>query len=983
MTLRLAWVGWAAVCVLFPSTARAQYRVGSQEITQDTRIEGRREKPQGPRVVVLGRDSVVRVKSPLEHPITLTIDTDVLVVEPNVVIDGQGQQGAPGAPGADRGDQWTSGGAFDATREWEAAGSEVDRGGAGGPGNPGGPGATLIIHYDSRVEGAQNLRVLVGGGAGGSGGPGGRGRLLINGADGRRKYGPQGFSGPPGTPGPAGRFEMADMGPAPVPYSVTISGGVSEGAYEAGYNWAFLKHLKAHRPDVERPPGAPPATFLAAASGASAGTINAILSAVAWCQDDTADHADSAEDNLFRDAWLPVGMSSLLPAPRESCEDYRKRAEDPDAVDCSQSKQAYLPDDGLLTRRALKAVEKKLASRIAEGHFRRCNIPIGFTLTKKHPETLVGGAQIPFARTAVVLSAKADGPGPLRFVDATRGEDEVARYLHARGQGGTREVAFSDVLDLIEASSAFPFAFGPKAIPHCVSAGATGPGCPKDEAIVSDLFLDGGVYDNVPLGLANSLLALQDGAASSSTTRFLLVDPDARRHWPLSAELERERRGLSNLQSFVGDFVSIARKYENQALFRYRLGVRSEHPAPPITFSSRYMPIFGENLAGFGAFFARLFREYDYYVGVYDALYDRARSECQWAHRDDGTLTDSEQEAGCYARRLALAANVIEAGPTPGTAGSLIRALLDEELQTWLDVGARARVLDGDIGNGLSLRAWLANKAVPSRYEALVRIQARWAADWTLAARSGHDGVDKFNAEHSFAKLVESVSDALGQDQSVGSSDRRYLLAPLWETDDALLKLAARLNDVEEADQSKSGKQIADSAEFAISSEIAVRSHGLDLDPSSIPDRDITWARGFAHAAPFQVVGSSRVLDVGWRPTYAVHRRLALVVPLSPLEVENRVGGFHVGGGLLLRPFSNVFGFVLPGFEASVRYSHTWRAMDDGAIGAEFAVYLLGNNLRVGASLRDVTQTPAWSNVRLTFGVANFNGLLYWLTRLF
>ncbi|MDQ7046421.1 MAG: patatin-like phospholipase family protein, partial [Sulfurovum sp.] len=53
-------------------------------------------------------------------------------------------------------------------------------------------------------------------------------------------------------------------------FSMVISGGVSLGAYEAGYNWAMIKMLKKAK-SVE--------PELHSVAGASAGSINALLSA--------------------------------------------------------------------------------------------------------------------------------------------------------------------------------------------------------------------------------------------------------------------------------------------------------------------------------------------------------------------------------------------------------------------------------------------------------------------------------------------------------------------------------------------------------------------------------------------------------------------------------------------------------------------------------------------------------------------------------
>jgi len=85
-------------------------------------------------------------------------------------------------------------------------------------------------------------------------------------------------------------------------FSLIISGGISLGAYEAGYNWALLKymgHLKHHtkNPNVD----------LKSIAGASAGAINTLMSAMAWCRSkeefDTNNHI---EQNLFHDMWTDV-----------------------------------------------------------------------------------------------------------------------------------------------------------------------------------------------------------------------------------------------------------------------------------------------------------------------------------------------------------------------------------------------------------------------------------------------------------------------------------------------------------------------------------------------------------------------------------------------------------------------------------------------------------------------------------------------------
>ena len=58
---------------------------------------------------------------------------------------------------------------------------------------------------------------------------------------------------------------------------MVISGGVSLGAYESGYNWAMIKMLNKVRVN-----GKLVEPDLRSVAGASAGSINALLSAMYW-----------------------------------------------------------------------------------------------------------------------------------------------------------------------------------------------------------------------------------------------------------------------------------------------------------------------------------------------------------------------------------------------------------------------------------------------------------------------------------------------------------------------------------------------------------------------------------------------------------------------------------------------------------------------------------------------------------------------------
>ena len=88
--------------------------------------------------------------------------------------------------------------------------------------------------------------------------------------------------------------------------AMVISGGVSLGAYEAGYNWALIKMLRTlslHSTKI-RPQ-------LKSLAGASAGSINALLSGIYWCQKESSNLHNSVDDNLFHSIWTGIDITEF------------------------------------------------------------------------------------------------------------------------------------------------------------------------------------------------------------------------------------------------------------------------------------------------------------------------------------------------------------------------------------------------------------------------------------------------------------------------------------------------------------------------------------------------------------------------------------------------------------------------------------------------------------------------------------------------
>lgn len=356
------------------------------------------------------------------------------------------------------------------------------------------------------------------------------------------------------------------------PHALVISGGVSLGAYEAGLNWGLLAVMrfsasrKVKFGDRWRPE-------LTAVTGASAGSINAVLSALAWC----AKSPGTIEDNLFHHTWMALDLAQLMPNAR-----------------------AYDDTDALLSRGAMDEPIRRLECRLKQVGYdpksgtcstvpyplrSGCKVPIGVMVSRIRPAvTEVAGLAAPSQRFVVPLLLSIV-KGKARFtvhqVDTTNPLIGNVIYLPVDDDG---EVSEAQVFELLKASSAFPLAFGPLPLDYCllrsdrgrVDTAATGR-CMPGWGPHRSYFVDGGVFDNVPLGVAQSLaegsLTAEGGdAVHLPRVHYLYLDPGRRRAGVVHGDAERAAEGAIGLRAqlgFLGGFVETARNYELQAVLRF------------------------------------------------------------------------------------------------------------------------------------------------------------------------------------------------------------------------------------------------------------------------------------------------------------------------------------------------------------------------------------------------------------------------------
>ncbi|HEU0015318.1 MAG TPA: patatin-like phospholipase family protein [Longimicrobium sp.] len=432
---------------------------------------------------------------------------------------------------------------------------------------------------------------------------------------------------------------------------LSISGGISLGSYQAGVNYGLLEMYRHAAYDtVFRRRYRIPSYRLRAVTGASAGNINTLLWAIEACTDlrsaDGTYRSPDPDSSLFWRVWLNIGWNRLF------------------TMDS--------PELALLDRTVLieGVAEPVLRERIQDPRLREgCEVPAGITLTRIEPDTLkLQGLGIVTQRhvTAFVVAVDSGGApqgSRIRFRQVAGIADDDQHFgILVRLQPHDGDVPLDSLLAAVKASASFPIAFAP------VTLDVYYPSRRKSE---THAFADGGAFDNNPVGLARNLYQLEK---DPRTLDILYVNPARYR-----GDLETGRHvegdttptgGLAAVLALLQGAVPTARQYELQLLARER-AARDEFDAlvkklvafvprerqdsahraaqeagvagqrERLRLSSRAYPVFGEHLGYFAGFLARPGREFDFYVGMYDALYmalwehtcrdasdDRARREC-------------------------------------------------------------------------------------------------------------------------------------------------------------------------------------------------------------------------------------------------------------------------------------------------------------------------------------------------------------------
>ena len=367
--------------------------------------------------------------------------------------------------------------------------------------------------------------------------------------------------------------------PPKYPTLTTISGGVSLGAYEAGFMFYLIEANKKNQ-----------IVSLPVFTGASAGAINSLLSAIQQCQNPISDY----EDSVFWKFWIPIGFNTLT----------QKYSSSPHALFSHD-----VIDDRI-------AEIKRVAKSMRPGF---CKSYLAFTLTRKEPVSvqLSRHLRIPkFSETVYLRFQNSPGSSRTGIKNIQLQDSHASQILLPFTGDFDRD--FDQVVNAISASAAFPMAFEPVPVSYCEKTSTEDLSCNNSNTKTS-LFVDGGIYDNQPLKAAAQIAQ----GRFSKKAPILLIDPVLYDFYrPTESEQGKDSVATSetgkSLLSYLGglghSLVLSARKAQVIRLVDDlpRFSNRIQH-------STSELPLNGSSLYAFMGFFEEDFRKNDFIYGMHDA----------------------------------------------------------------------------------------------------------------------------------------------------------------------------------------------------------------------------------------------------------------------------------------------------------------------------------------------------------------------------
>jgi len=402
--------------------------------------------------------------------------------------------------------------------------------------------------------------------------------------------------------------------------SLVSRGGVSLGNWQAGFLYLVTEWAKEQPGDHA----------FSTVTGASAGAVNGFGATIEGCKPQNL----SATDSLYYRIWMDLGLFG--------------RHGRPGLFPLKKGGSTAL---SLFTNEALETILGEAMTYVRNGEYLpSCSVDFGFVTTHLDPSDSPvhvrqdGNPILTTKKLKEKFSVRLNfSDNELKIVNIGPTGASAADRIFYAGLGHEREVPLQSLLLGVRASGAFPAAFPPVPLTYVEHLpGPDGTVLPKKRVAT---FIDGGLLDNTPVGLAVTLDSWRDqsepqlphleGLIPAEPRTYIFLEPSVR-SWVLGNEEEPEskaaRRGLiSQYLGFARDLLGTATDAQltNTAeRFSFVRRETRDWTQPRLSVPERHMPITGTQFDHFMAFLERDFRIFDFYVGMADGYAYLERERC-------------------------------------------------------------------------------------------------------------------------------------------------------------------------------------------------------------------------------------------------------------------------------------------------------------------------------------------------------------------
>lgn len=465
--------------------------------------------------------------------------------------------------------------------------------------------------------------------------------------------------------------------------------------------------------------------------------------------------------------------------------------------------------------------------------------------------------------------------------------------------------------------------------------------------------------------------------------------------------------GLTTQLGFLGGSVTSARRYR---LYDELMGANWHDGAyeqqktadsRPLFQPARLTPLVADFLVAFGAFLDERFRDFDYYAGVYDAVYGLAEFLCFSA---SGAGEDRDACRGEHAKQIYLhlcapgvADPMSDCRRSSPQSNAIIYQLV---LLETCGVEAAVDVLSGGC-NLPSHWRWARDLAKPSG-NAIGNEKARELVVIGAALLEANDEVSESDRDP-FVRFIRKLAakrdelehndDSLVLNTMLARADRPV---PTWWYPIAE-KAVPRLIDLQDEDT-----QVRESIGLEASAQAGVVKGSLALtglafesefkeptgwmwDQTSVPD--YASKRWVASVVPSEIAVDSRNggAAVYWNPGYRFNEDMGLDFRFSPYlrqRFADETVEFAELTALLTWRLRNP---LISSLGIGPTTTYTWseqEAGDDTNLGVSASMGLIADKLRVTYGLRSFSKDDfAGDNIYWHIGVNDLPGMAYWICK--